>query len=322
MLAIPATVGDLGPPQQWAYEVKWDGYRAVAAVIGDRDGTPGTAQLRSRTGNDLTATYPELGELATLLTGHAAVLDGEIVALDGDGRSSFGRLQNRGDADRGIRAHYVVFDILHLDGVALLPEPYPRRREILQALRLEGAHVHVPTTFGSDLEVALDVSRSLRLEGIVAKRLDSPYLPGRRSHQWLKIKHVRMQEVVVVGWTPGIGRREGTLGALLLALPAPGAASAGPGEWCYVGKVGTGFTDRQLDEIRATLAPLERATPVVADVPRVDARGARWVEPQRVGEVTYGEWTEIGRLRHAAWRGWRPDKTPYDVRREAGAQEV
>lgn len=323
MLAVPGSATDLGAPERWAYEVKWDGYRAVAAVAGDRDGTSGAARLRSRAGNDLTSAYPELGELPRLLAGHAAVLDGEVVALDADGRSNFGRLQNRGDPGAGIRAHYMVFDVLHLDGVSLLAEPYPRRRELLQALLPEGGHVHVPTTFGSDLGVALDVSRSLRLEGIIAKRLDSPYLPGRRARSWLKIKHVRTQEVVVVGWTAGTGRRAGTLGALLLGLPVAGAGPDGPPgaprQWRYVGKVGTGFTDRALEEIRAELAPLERATPVVPDVPRVDARGARWVEPVRVGEVTYGEWTETGRLRHPAWRGWRPDKTPYDVRREPSA---
>lgn len=321
MLAVAATVADLGAPERWAYEVKWDGYRAVAAVVGDRDGTPGAVRLRSRAGNDLTAAYPELAELATMIGGHTAILDGEVVALDADGRSNFGRLQNRGDPGAGIRAHYMAFDVLQLDGVSLLGEAYPRRREILQALVSDGPHVHVPPTFGSDLEVALDVTRSLRLEGLIAKRLDSPYQPGRRARTWLKIKHVRMQEVVVVGWTPGTGRREGTLGALLLALPAvrSGPAGAAPGEperWQYVGKVGTGFSDRALDEIRAELAPLERTTPVVPDVPRGDARGARWVEPARVGEVTYGEWTDTGRLRHPAWRGWRPDKTPYDVRRE------
>lgn len=328
MLATAAKVADLGSPERWAYEVKWDGYRAVAAVVGagaagTRAGAAGALRLRSRSGLDLAAAYPELGELTTALAGHAAVLDGEIVALDADGRSDFGRLQHRGDATAGVRAHYMAFDVLHLDGVSLLAEPYTRRRELLQALLTEGRHVHVPTTFGSDLDVALDVSRSLRLEGIVAKRLDGPYLPGRRARTWLKIKHVRMQEVVVVGWTPGSGRRAGTLGSLLLAVPggAPGTAprpdaTPGAGQWSYVGKVGTGFTDRDLDEIRSVLAGRERATPVVRDVPRVDAKAAHWVEPDLVGEVTFAEWTDTGRLRHPAWRGWRPDKLPGDVQRE------
>jgi len=316
MLATAATVPDLGDPERWAYEVKWDGYRAVAAVVGDRPGVPGRARLRSRSGQDFTATYPELGELPTLLAGHDAVLDGEIVALDAQGRSDFGRLQHRGTPAGGIRVHYLAFDALFVDGVSLLAEPYPRRREILQALLPAGAHAQVPTTFGSDLEVALQVSRSLRLEGIVAKRLDGAYLPGRRSRTWLKIKHLRTQEVVVVGWTPGTGRRAGTMGALLLALPVPTPDPAVGTGWDYLGKVGTGFTDRALEEIRAELTPLERTTPAVPAVPRADAREAHWVEPARVGEVSYAEWTGAGRLRHPVWRGWRPDKSPEAVRRE------
>lgn len=316
MLATAGSVADLYAPGQWAYEVKWDGYRAVAAVRGDRDGRPGSLRLRSRSGLDLTAAYPELGELSAVLAGHDAVLDGEIVAFDAAGRTDFGRLQQRGDPALGVRAHFLAFDVLHLDGVSLLAQPYPRRREVLDALLAApaagGGHVHLPPTFGSDLDVALDVSRSMRLEGIMAKRLDSVYQPGRRTRAWLKIKHVRAQEVVVVGWTPGTGRRAGTLGALLLALPDAAAASG----WAYVGKVGTGFSDRALGEIRDLLAPQERATPVVAGVPRTDARDAHWVEPALVGEVSYAEWTTTGRLRHPAWRGWRTDKDPADVRRE------
>lgn len=324
MLATAGAVTELetGEPPRWGFEVKWDGYRAVAAVVGDGPGeepgdgprpggTSGSVRLRSRSGNDLTAAYPELAELARLVVGHTAVLDGEVVALDAQGRASFSRLQHRGDPSRGIRAHYMAFDLLHLDGVDLLTEPYRRRRALLEALLPDGEHVHVPPSLGVDLDIALDVSRSLRLEGIVAKRLDGPYLPGRRSRSWIKIKHLRTQEVVVVGWSPGTGRRADTLGALLLAVPG-----AGGDEWEYVGKVGTGFSDRDLRQIRVALAPLTRATPVARDVPRPDGIGAHWVQPDLVGEVAYGEWTATGRLRHPVWRGWRPDKTPYDVRRE------
>lgn len=156
----------------------------------------------------------------------------------------------------------------------------------------------------------MDESRRRGLEGVVAKRRDSRYSTGRRSDAWVKIKHHATQEVVVGGWKPGTGRRAGGVGSLLLGIPDGDRLR-------YVGKVGTGFRDRDLDEIEAVLGPLARADPPFADVPRADARDARWVDPVRVGEVEFAEWTNGDRLRQPSWRGWRTDKDPGDVVRES-----
>ena len=301
MLATLGRPADLGPPDAWRYEVKWDGYRAVASV-------DGRATFRSRGGLDLTKAYPELGELADLLTGHQAVLDGEVVALLPDGRADFGALQNRGSR-AGVVVHYMAFDLLHLDETSTLTLPYVDRRELLESLIDDGRHVHVPTTFGDDYDLASSASVQLRLEGLVAKRPGSAYAPGRRSRDWLKLKNVWTQDVIVVGWKPGEGRRGGTLGSLLLAVQGPDGLT-------YVGHAGTGFTETSLTEALALLAPLARRTPPVPDVPAADARGIRWVEPVLVGEVGYGSWTGTGRLRHPVWRGWRPDKSPDEVVRD------
>lgn len=304
MLATLGSEADVSGPG-WHYEVKWDGYRALASVSG------GAVAWRSRNGVDLAGTYPELDEVAALLGDHEAVLDGEIVALDAAGRSRFELLQNHG---RGAApAHYMVFDLLRLDGRSLLRTPYVERRAALKELLPgDGRYVHVPETFGSDRELALEASHTFDLEGVVAKRADSVYQPGRRARTWIKVKNQRTQEVVVVGWRPGEGGRGGTLGSLLLAVPDA------EGRLTYAGRAGSGFTDRALREARGRLDALARDTPPIDGVPRPDARDARWVEPTLVGEVTFAEWTGSGRLRHPVWRGWRPDKEPADVVVERG----
>jgi len=166
--------------------------------------------------------------------------------------------------------------------------------------------VQVPPIFDGDLHAAMDTSRALDLEGVVAKRRNSIYQAGRRGGTWLKIKHEHMQEVVIAGWRPGNGRREGGVGSLLLGVNDGDQLR-------YVGRVGSGFNDHQLDEIQAKLAPLARTTNPMVDVPREDARDAHWVTPSLVGEVRYGELTSAGRLRHPVWRGWRADKDAGDV---------
>ena len=301
MLATASSEQELRGPD-WHFEVKWDGYRGVAAVAG------GELRLHSRKGLDLTAAYPELRELVDLLGGHAAVLDGEIVAFGPDGSSHFELLQNHGKG--AAAAHYMVFDLLWLDGVSLAERPYRDRRVALEALLSDGTHIHVPPTFGTDRDLAFETTRQLGLEGLIAKRPASPYAPGRRSRAWLKVKHVRHQEVVVVGWKPGEGSRFGTIGSLLLAV------NDDDGRLVYAGHAGSGFTERGLREALARLTPLERTTPPLDGVPRLDARGVHWVEPRLVGEVKHSEWTGSGHLRHPVWRGWRPDKDPADVVRE------
>nr|NLI51074.1 ATP-dependent DNA ligase [Propionibacterium sp.] len=302
MLATLATEAELRG-DDWHFEVKWDGYRGIAAVAG------GEVRIGSRSKKlDLARTYPELRELATLVGDHAAVLDGEIVALDPDGRSNFELLQNhaRGEAP----AHYLAFDLLWLDGTSLLDRPYvERRRALEELLPHNGSHVHVPTTFGTDRELALRASRELELEGLIAKRPEGRYAPGRRSRTWLKIKNVRHQEAVVVGWSAGEGNRAGRIGSLLLAVNEDGRL-------VYIGRAGSGFGARSLADAERRLAPLARDTPPLTGVPRADARDAHWVEPVLVGEVSYGEWTSAGTLRHPVWRGWRPDADPAAVTRE------
>jgi bifunctional non-homologous end joining protein LigD len=295
----------------WAYEPKWDGLRAVAYVEGGR------VRFVSRNDKDVTVSFPELRELGEALSGHPGVYDGEIIAPDDQGRPSFSRLQQRmhvADATRARRlaastpVTYMLFDVLHLDGHSTLALDYDERRQRLESLRLTGAHFDTPARFvdaaGADV---FDAVVEAGMEGLVAKRRDSPYRPGERPGTWLKVKHFATQEVVIGGFTPGKGARARTIGALLLGLP-------GTEGLVYVGKVGTGFTDADLADLTTRLGALEvPASPFVGDLPRAHVRGARWVRPVLVGEVQFGEWTEEHRLRHPSWRGLRPDKDPAAV---------
>ncbi len=163
--------------------------------------------------------------------------------------------------------------------------------------------------FDGDLDGALATSRELGLEGVVAKRVDAPYESGRRSSAWIKIKHHRAQEVVVGGWRPGSGSRASGIGSLLVGVPGPDGLE-------YAGRVGTGFTERDLADALRRFGPLARKTSPFADVPAADARDAHWITPRLVGEVEFAEWTSTGRLRQASWRGWRHDKSPDEVVRE------
>jgi len=298
-------------PTEWAFELKWDGVRALATV---RDGE---VTLRSRNGNDLTAQYPELRELGER-AGVDGVFDGEIVALDERGRPSFQLLQNRMGltkpreveaARKATPVRFLLFDVLEADGHELTRLAYTNRREALSTVVDAGGVIEVPPAHDGDLDQAMRDSRKAGLEGVVAKKRASKYAEGRRSEAWLKLKHHATQEVVVGGWKPGNGRRAGGVGSLLLGIPGTDGLE-------YVGKVGTGFSDRDLDEIAAVLGRLERKTPPFTDVPRPDARDAHWVTPERVGEVEFAEWTGDGRLRQPSWRGWRIDKSAGDVARE------
>ncbi|MFC3447824.1 non-homologous end-joining DNA ligase [Amycolatopsis speibonae] len=303
-----ATDGDL-PTGGWGYEYKWDGYRCCLRVARD-----GETRLTSRRGLDITATYPDV--TAEALSGREAVLDGEIVVLDDQGRPSFPLLQTRHlrtpDASLLERSpvHFFAFDVLLLDGDLLLDEPYSARRELLTSLEAGGRIVIPPGYTDDDIspDQLLEVVRQHGLEGLIAKKLDSRYHPGKRTRQWIKRALWHTQEVVIGGWRPGEGRRSGTLGALLLG------AHDEAGDLRYVGDVGTGFSDKVLDDLHARLTPLERKTPPFAsEVPRDRARRVRWVTPDLVGEVVHRNWTPDGRLRHTTWRGLRADKTPEDV---------
>ncbi|GGM54724.1 non-homologous end-joining DNA ligase [Microbacterium saperdae] len=310
----PALARSLSDPS-WV-EVKWDGIRAVGTW------SNGRMLLHARSGIDITARYPELtADGAPFLPVSDAIVDGEIVAFDAQGRPSFSLLQNRMHLTRPREIErevvrtpivYVLFDLLRLDGHDLTDMPLRQRRTLLHDLA-EGldAPVQIPPVF-DDVDAALAASREFGLEGVVAKDPSSRYRPGQRSPSWLKLKHTLMQEAVIVGIRPGKGDRESTLGSLLLAVPD----TAG-GPLRYVGRVGTGFTERTLRDLLARLEPLRVDTAPLGGVPALDASDALWVRPELVGEVEFANWTPDGVLRHARWRGLRPDKTPGDVVRES-----
>jgi bifunctional non-homologous end joining protein LigD len=299
----------------WAYEMKWDGIRALAFV------SDGKIRLTSRTGRDITFVYPELAELAAAIGAEDAVLDGEIVAFGGGAWPDFEALQQRMNISTAAQARalaaevpvsYLAFDVLWLDGRSLLDEPYSRRRELLEGLGLDSRRAQVPPSFvgesGADIQA---VSRQQHLEGIMAKRLSSRYEPGRRTTAWRKIKNVHRQEVVIGGWKPGEGGRAGWIGSLMVGVHDEDGALV------YSGHVGTGFTQQALRMLGERLAPLRRDTSPFADtVPAEDARFARWVEPELVAEVEFARWTKSGRLRAPAYKGLRPDKDPAEVVRE------
>ena len=284
MLAVPGALPE-ECGSDWRYEFKWDGVRTIAYA------QSGRVRLVSRAERERTAAYPEIGKLGDVLGSRQAVLDGEIIAHGPDRRPSFEALQPRMLVDDAARARrlaatgpvtYMIFDLLHLDGLSTLSMPYV---DLLAAAEAGG------------------------LEGVVAKRADSPYRPGRRSADWVKVKLARTQSVVIGGFTEPKGSRAG-FGALLVGIPG----LEGP---VFSGKVGTGFSDPAIAGLLTRMRPLRRIrTPFSTPVPAADAAGATWVEPELVGEVRFSEWTRAGRLRQPSWLGLR-DVRPGDVVREA-----
>lgn len=199
--------------------------------------------------------------------------------------------------------------ILDVDGHSLVKETYTERRAVLEKEVASTGVVQVPPAFEGDISAAMSTSRQLGLEGVVAKRRESAYLPGRRARSWLKVKHHLTQEVIIGAWKPGAGSRANRVGSLLMGIPDADGLR-------FVGRVGTGFSDRDLDEIGARLRRLERKTSPFDELPATESRDANFVSPTLVGEVEFAEWTPTGKLRQPSWRGWRPDKSPADVVRE------
>jgi bifunctional non-homologous end joining protein LigD len=329
-----------GRQHEWAYEFKWDGIRVLLWIDGGRP------RAESRNGNDVTISFPELREMAEAVGSDQVVLDGEMVALDDEGRPRFSRLQRRmhisnareaAAAAAKYPASMIVFDVLHLNGRSLLDETYDERRKILEGLGLAGPSWGVTPAFTADPgDQVMRTAVEIGMEGVVAKRRSSTYRPGVRSRDWIKTKHERTQEVVIGGWSDGVGERKGTFGALLLGIPvqtsaaertsarnksAPGSPSraagsaSGPVQLTYVGKVGTGFTESQRRELLARFTPRAKS-PFAGELPTAVTRGAHWVRPDLVGEVRFGEWTPDGVLRHPVWRGERTDKSVKEVVRE------
>jgi bifunctional non-homologous end joining protein LigD len=302
----------------WAVEVKWDGVRAIAYC------QPGRVKLQTRNLNDVTAQYPEVKGIARQLGSLDAVLDGELVAFDEDGRPSFERLQQRihqtaeGVVRRRMKTHpvvYVVFDVLYFNGYDFTALPYERRRELLEELKLEGESWQTPGYSVGHAEELLAASRERGLEGMVLKRLGSAYAPGKRDGNWLKVKNTLRQELVIGGWTPGEGRRKRHLGALLVGY------YEGEGDeraLRYGGKVGTGFKASDLTELNKRLARLERKTSPFGAGPK-PPKGAHFAEPELVAEFEFRELTKEGILRHAAYKGLREDKPATEVELERPA---
>ncbi len=312
MLATAGTlpVRDAG----WGYEMKWDGIRALAFV------QDGAVRLMSRTGRDIAHVYPELAGIAGAVNASQAVLDGEVVAFGDGDWPDFEALQQRMNISSPVQARvlarqlpvsYLAFDVLWLNDKPLLELPYVERRETLDGLGLTGGRWQAPPSFIGESGVDVQaVSKQNELEGIMAKRLQSRYEPGRRSQSWLKIKNLFRQEVVIGGWKPGEGARAGGIGSLLVGVQDGS-------ELVYCGHVGTGFTQRTLHMLAGRLKPLTRATsPFGKTVPADEARSARWVQPDLVAEVEFVKWTKSGRLRAPAYKGLRDDKDPAEVVRE------
>jgi len=317
MLATPGgpPSGDLGA---WSVEFKWDGVRALAYI------ETGRLRLASRTGKDITTTYPEVAGLGHAIGHKQALLDGEIVAFSG-GRPDFEALQPRMHVTSPAQAvrlaeqtpvTYLAFDVLQLDGRPLTALPYAERRKILEDIIPNGGGWLSPPTFpGEDLAAVRAASVANGFEGVVIKRLDSPYEPGARSGSWRKIKNLLRQEVVVAGWKPGKGNRIGLIGSLLIGYYGSGADGARG--LLYCGHVGTGFSDETLRALTRRLEPLRRPdSPFDSPVPPEYARPAVWVEPRLVIEVTFDRWTRAGRMIAPAYQGLRNDKDPADVVRE------
>jgi bifunctional non-homologous end joining protein LigD len=306
MLATLST--EVPDGDDWAFEIKWDGVRAIAYS------EPGRLRFESRRLREITGAYPELSKLNRALSHHSAVLDGEIVAFDEQGRPSFHRLQHRMHVTSESAARrlskttpvvYVAFDLLWLDGHSLMDRPYGERREALRELGLDGPNWQTPEHVVGSGDQLLAASAQQGLEGIVAKRLSCPYEPGRRSRTWLKVKNKQRGEFTIVGWLAGEGRRRERIGALLVAKDGR-----------YAGRVGSGFTESELDRLQRLLAPCLRDDPPVSN-PKAAPKGAVWVEPHYVAEVEFGEWTNDDVLRHPAYKGlverepeWNPKPLP------------
>jgi bifunctional non-homologous end joining protein LigD len=322
-LPLPATLtpmlATIGKPParnrgDWAVEMKWDGVRALAFIENGR------LRLGSRTGKDITATYPELAGLGHAIGHKQVLLDGEIVAFT-DGRPDFEALQPRMHVSSPTQAvrlaeqtpvTYLAFDVLQLDGRPLTALPYSERRALLTSIFPNGSGWLCPPNFpGEDVDDVLTASQANNLEGVVAKRLDSRYEPGVRARSWVKIKNELRQEVVVAGWKPGKGNRLGQIGSLLVGVYDD------EGKLRYSGHVGTGFNDATLRMLWGKLQPLRRPdSPFDEPVPPEYARQAVWVEPRLVIDVTFDRWTRVGRMRAPVYQGLRDDKDPADVVRE------
>jgi bifunctional non-homologous end joining protein LigD len=308
MLATLEDEKNMPRTDDWEFEIKWDGYRIVSRVSG------GEAELRTRKDQDYTERFENVAkELVKALKTPDCVVDGEVCALDEEGRPSFSAMQQH---KPGTPIVYYVFDLLEVDGEPIIDLPLSERRGRLeQLLDKRNRTVKFSDSFG-DGRALLAEAKKRKLEGVVAKRLESRYLPGKRSRDWLKFKAHAEQEFVIAGYTRGKGRRANAFGSLVLAVYDDEKLE-------YVGNVGTGFDEAEIERLLKLLRPLERKDspfPQAPKLPRVRKDDIVWVEPKLVAEVSFVEWTHDGRLRAPVYLGLREDKGPKEVRRELPGQ--
>ncbi len=298
-----ATPGPVPVGAGWAAEIKHDGMRAGVVVAGDR------WRARSRTGRDITGVFPELAVLPELLGGRRVALDGELVVLDAAGAPDFARLQQRiGVRDPGARllasapVTLYVFDLLVDGDRDLTAWPYADRRALLDALELRGPAVETPPSFPDAAAELYAAAREHGLEGVVCKRLASPYTPGERSRAWIKSVIPHLADVVVCGWLPGQGRLRDTIGALVVG------AYDRAGRLHLVGRVGSGLSGAAREQLQRRLAPLRRANPPAGHAEAAAMAEATWVDPQVVARIAYRSWTGGTQLRHPVYRGVLDDR--------------
>jgi bifunctional non-homologous end joining protein LigD len=288
IVPMKATLASLPPSSQdheWAYEIKFDGFRTLAFVEGGR------TRWQSSSGADVTSKYPELDGFAAGVNAGGAIIDGELVVLDGEGRPRFELMQRHES-----QVAFYAFDVLQIDGTDTVGLPYEQRRALLTALLETGANWMVPGHRVGDGAALLTATGERGLEGIMAKRLGSLYLPGQRSANWRKVKHRVRVELAVVGFTMGEGARASTFGALLLGRVAD------DGRLLYAGGVGSGFTDAVLGSLRSRLDGLVTPTCPLAVVPSPRLTGpATWVQPSLTAVVDIAEFTNDGHVRHAVF---------------------
>lgn len=302
-----ATAGEIPHGPGWTFEFKWDGIRAIVSTS-----SRGEVRAISRNDLDISTSFPELATIGRL---PSVTVDGEIVALDpATGAPSFALLQRRMHIARpapaliaAVPIRFFAFDLLYAQR-SLLDQPLRVRRERLTEVISPDAAITVPPWFEGDGDIVSDAARQQHLEGVMAKRSQSTYEPGRRSRAWIKTPLFATAEAIVCGYTRGEGRRVGTFGSLLL-----GGYTA-TGDLMFLGHVGTGFTDRVLTDLLARLEPLRiPRSPYAEPIPRMYERKAIWVRPELVGEVMYRNLTPDGRLRHPSWRGLRPERRPSEI---------